>query len=212
MPTLGGWEILIGWIVIILIIAGFAKARGFGGLSFGPPLVLIRWSVDDSPDADVILDIEGRVPGLVAFIMTVLGFSPKKNFKVTAKEISFHGASLSGESHQVTPTTSVASTHCIFSKPVWMIIIGILFAIFGLVSAPFTAGLGLFGGLIMLGIFALAYVLSKKISVGVETAGGLIMGLSFKASVIHGVPVNVYAAKEAMLIVSQRVLEAQYGK
>jgi hypothetical protein len=67
-------------------------------------------------------------------------------------------------------------------------------------------------GLIIGGAMLIAYYLSKKIVISLETSGGMVMGLSFKRSVIENVSVDIEQALRAILLVNQKVIEAQCGQ
>ena len=64
-------------------------------------------------------------------------------------------------------------------------------------------------GLVIGGIFLIAYYLSKKIAISLETSGGMVLGLSFKRSVIENVSVDLEQALKVIRIVNQKVIESQ---
>ena len=62
--------------------------------------------------------------------------------------------------------------------------------------------------LIIGGIFLVAYWLSKKMTISVETYGGMIMVLTFKGSVIENIPVDIQQAVQAIEVVNKKVIES----
>ena len=202
--NLGSSEMLIIGIILLLVLGSvFMKGRGGSVRISGPTLVLRRFKIDESPSAQTPVEIIGRVSGLTAWLLTTMGFDAETTLKVSTTDVSFKSSSLSGETHQVVPLASVSSTHCGYSKPIGLLIIGSLILIGGLIASQFVAGL-LLGG-----IFLLAYWLTKKITISVETSGGLLMGLAFKRSVIENVSVDIEQALKAIRIVNDNVVKSQ---
>ncbi len=64
-------------------------------------------------------------------------------------------------------------------------------------------------GLLIGLLFFIAYWLSKKIAISIQTKGGMIMGLSFKRSVIENIPVDIQKAIQAITIINNNVIESQ---
>jgi len=203
--------IVLAVVVLILVGSGIAR-RGGGGIRVtGPTLVLRRFKIDEAPSANVLVDIVGRASGITAWLLTVMGFGAETSLKVTDKEVTFRSSSLFGQTYQVVPLPSISSTHCGYSKPIGYLIMGAIFLIGGIL-----AGLGQIGddkiiliGLVIGSIFLIAYSLSKKIVISLETSGGMVLGLSFKRSVIENVSVDIEQALKAIRIVNQKVIESQ---
>jgi hypothetical protein len=61
-------------------------------------------------------------------------------------------------------------------------------------------------GLFFAGILGVIYLLQRKIVITVETTGGMIMGLSFKPSVIENVSINVSKALEVIECINNIVV------
>ena len=118
--------IVIAVVVFIVIVLGLLTRRGGRRLRIsGRTLVLRKFKIDEAPSANVIIDIVGRKSGLIAWLLTVIGFDAKSTLNVTNKEVSFKNSSLFGQTHQVLPLPSVSSTHCGYSKPIGYLIIGV---------------------------------------------------------------------------------------
>lgn len=216
MFGLGTSELIVLAVVVFILVGGGLVRRGGGGIRIaGPTLVLRRFKIDETPSANVLVDIVGRASGITAWLLTVMGFDAETSLKVTGKEVSFISSSLFGQTHQVVPLPSVSSTHCGYSKPIGYLIIGVIFLIGGILSGIVSildqrgGGGNILIGLVIGGIFLIAYYLSKKIVISLETSGGMVLGLSFKRSVIENVSVDIEQALKTMGIVNQRIIESQ---
>ena len=206
-PGGGDWGFIITMVVIFVI---FFLLRSQQKIRIsGPSLVLIKFNLDESASDNPILDIEGRSSGLIAWLMTILGLDTKTTLRIMNREVSFRSSSLFGEIHQVAQLSSISSTHCGLFKPLGYLIVGIVIALGGVVAG--LAGLGqAMLPLIVLGfVFIVAYFLSKKLAISLETNGGMLMGLIFKRSVIENIPVDVKKALLAIQLINRKVGEAQ---
>jgi len=195
--------------VIVVTVVGGVLRRGGNIRISGPTLVLRKFRVEESSPDGVVIEIVGRTSGLMAWLLTKLGFDAETRLKVTESEISFKSGSLFGQMIQTAPLTNISSTHCGYSKPIWYLILGGIFIIGG-IGGMMENGIGaLISGLIIGGIFLFLYWLSKKMTMSFETSGGIIMGLIFKRSVIENVAVDIHKAEQAIEIINKKVIEAQ---
>ncbi|MDD4241716.1 MAG: hypothetical protein PHG54_09815 [Smithellaceae bacterium] len=212
MFGIGAPEFMVLAVIVVIVIAGGLARRGGGGIRIaGPTLVLRTFKIDETPSANVLVDIAGRASGITAWLLTVMGFDAVTSLKVTDKEVTFRSSSLFGQTYQVIPLPSVSSTHCGYSKPIGYLIVGAIFLIGGIFSGLAQQGGSAFIiiGLVIGGIFLIAYYLSKKILISLETNGGLVLGLSFKRSVIENISVDIEQALKAIGIVNQKVIDSQ---
>lgn len=211
MPSgLGLPEIVVISFVFFLL-AAIGGARSALRLHVGTTLVLRRFAVTDVPPAPPQIEIVGRASGLVGYLLTVLGLEAETTFTMQYDEIRFRSASLSGQLHHMVPLTSVASAHCGYSKPVGLLFLGAILALFGvvvLIEGGRDGGSGLLLVLIAGGLF-IAYALKKKLTLAFETAGGLVLGLAFKRSVMENVSVDMDEALKVVELVSRRIMVAQ---
>lgn len=206
MPVL----MIIGAVGFIIIGGGLLRRAG-GNTVAGSTLVLRKFKINEDSSTDLFVEIVGRASGLTAWLVTVIGFDAETILKVTKQEISFKSSSLFGQTHQVVPLQCISSTHCGYSKPIGYLFLGVIIMIGGI-----FAGLDQRGGgsidlflIIFGGIFLVAYYLSKKIVISIETSGGLLMGLSFKRSLIENVDVDIEQALKAIMIVNSKIVESQ---
>jgi hypothetical protein len=204
-------------IIIAVILGGggmFFRSGGSIRIA-GPTLVLRSFKIDETPSTTVPVDIVGRASGITAWVLTSMGFGTESSLKMTDKEVSIKTSSLFGETYQVVTLPSISSTHCGYSKPIGYLIIGVIIVIGGLLNGLrnyygfFNQLASLLPGLIIGGIFLIAYYLSKKIFIAVETRGGKPLGLSFKRSVIENVSFDLNQALKVIHIINQKVIESQ---
>ncbi len=199
-------------ISLIVFVAGifvvFFLSLVFFGRKRGPTLVLRKFSV--ARNDENVIEIAGRVQGLLSWLMTILKLDTETSLLVTKDRIHFKTSSLFGQVHQVAPLTSVSSSHCGFSKPIQFFIIGVIIAIAGLVTGLMQqSGVLIVVGLIIGVCFFLAYSLLKKMTFIIETHGSSVMGLTFKRSIIENVDVDIDKVLNAIEILNEKVIESQ---
>jgi len=211
MFGIGMPELIIIAVVGFILIGGGLARRGGGIRIAGPTLVLRKFNINEDPSSNLLVDVIGRASGITAWLLTAIGFDAETSLKVTGQEVSFKSSSLFGQTHQVVPLPSVSSTHCGYSKPIGYLILGAIILIGGIITGLSQRGGGplILFGLIIGGIFLVAYYLSKKIVISIETSGGILLGLSFKRSVIENVGVDIEQALKAIMIVNRKVIESQ---
>lgn len=211
MFGIGATELIIIAVIISIVVSVSFIRRGGGIRISGPALVLRKFKVEESSPDGVFVEIVGRASGLTAWLLTILRFDTETRLKVTDKEFSFKSSSLFGQINQVAPLTSISSTHCSYSKPICYLIVGVISIIGGVLSSMGRYGNSgaLIAGIVIGAVFFILYWLSKKMTMSFETSGGMIMGLTFKRSVIENIPVDIQKAIQAIGIVNKKVLESQ---
>lgn len=187
----------------------------------GPALVLKKFSVTGAPSKQEapVIDIEGRKPGLAAFLLTMMGIDTTTSLLVTPRDIRFRKGSLFGEITSMMPMTAVASAHAGFAKPIgYLIAAGVILlaslggAIGAMNERRGDAGVGAaigVVGVVVAVVLVIAYFLSKKMAVFVESTGGATFGLIFKPSVIEGVTVDIEKVKAVVDIIRELVITCQ---
>lgn len=197
-------------VVVFLFILGLMR-RGSSFRIGGPTLVLRKFIIHDHPQDGVLVEVIGRASGVMAWLLTVLGFDAETRLTVSDKGLAFNSSSLFGQIVQTAPFQSVSSTHCGYSKPIGLLMLGAFFVFGGLFSS-----FGRYGsfksfliGLIIGGIFLAIYYFSKKMAISFETTGGMMMGMSFKRSAIENVDINIEKVKQAIELINTRVAETQ---
>lgn len=202
----------IGWlelVIVALLCLGVAFSRRGALAMSGPVLALRRFEV--YADTEVAVVIEGRPSGLMGWLLSTIGLDTRTTLTVTDRQVSFRSASLSGEIHHLVPTTAVSSTHCGYSQPIWLLILGGAILLMAILAAMTGAGGALVGGIFLAGICAVIYLLQRKIAITVETFGGMVMGLSFKPSVMEGISISLPRALEAVDRINRIVVAQSHG-
>jgi hypothetical protein len=193
-----------------LILLPILRRRRGGHYSMGSALVLRKFAVDETAADGVVLHIVGRKPGLIAYLLTVIGFDAETSLSMNEDEILIKTSSLSGQIHQLVPLPNVSSTQCGYYKPIGLLICGIVFFVLGIVAGIRDSGVGLLLFWVLGGILFASYWLSKSMLISIETMGGMFpLGLRFKPSVIEGVSVDIQKVLQAVRLINQRVVAAQ---
>jgi hypothetical protein len=206
---------------IAIVVGGVLYLRGRKNRITGSASVLKRFNVSDKPDARVAVEIVGRPSGVISWILTLLRVAPEVELIVTDREVTIRETSLSGIFHTNVPLEKISATVCSYERSIlafWFtIIFGLGFAlnlIFGFLEGnrnEIASDMGMaFGFLILAGVAAIVYFLSKKIAIGVETRK--VRGVRFKRSVIENITVDLPQALQAIAVINARVLAAQTGQ
>ena len=178
---------------LLVLVALFRRSEA---ASTGSPLALRAFQVNAESSPAVL--IEGRTPGLIAWLLTMVGIDAYTVFIVTKEQIRIRRAGLSGEHHTVIPTASVASTQCGYTQPLMLLILAALFLFVTLVfSIKLESAAVMLVGLLSALACALFYVYRRTIQIVLETSGGRQVGVAFRPSFVEGVHVNLQMALQA---------------
>jgi hypothetical protein len=177
----------------------------------GPVLVLRKFEVNAGGTPAVT--IEGRPSGIVAWLLTTLGLDTLTTLTVTDREVSFKSASLSGETHHLVPLTEISSTHCGYSQPIWLLMVGGAILLLSMLAAmnSFNSTQTFVGGVFFAAICGAIFLLQRKIAMTIETTGGMLIGLAFKPSAIEHVSINLAQALKAVDRINTVVIARSIG-
>ena len=153
--------------------------------------VLKQWEVSEKPnDNGFFIEIAGRRPGLVSWVLSIIGIEATIRFFVSDKSVILAVGSWAGIVKRVIPLTQISSLQYGFTRP-WkaclsafttsVFLVGSMMASEA-VSLPIGLGIVLVVGLVCLAY----YTLNQRLSVGVRESGGLTNAVEFKRSVIEG--------------------------
>ena len=192
--------LFFSFVSFVLVLGGGNKSKGVG--------ILKAFQVDESGLTGCYLAIQCRAQGLVSFILNLMKLEPNTTLVVSEGVISIEISSIKGKSKTMTPITQVAGFHGGYSKPIDIIITGILCAIFFNIGdwlmytlGDVYFGLSFFGLLIML-VCILLYIFSKKLYMGYETSGGETYMLEFKKGVLGSMSVDIDKVNHALDLVN----------
>ena len=179
----------------------------------GSPMVLRRFQIDETGTSGANVWIEARQPGLVSFLLTLVGLDPNSSLRVTRGSISFRNSSVFGMNQVSTPLANVGAFVGGYKKPFWALVFSGLMVLIGL-SLAFTEDGGmLFGFFSFLAIVGLVYYyLQKTMFMGFETSGGGTYGFAFKASVLEGVGVDIKRVESTIAFVNTLISSASLGE
>ena len=176
------------------------------------PWILKTFQIDQTGSTGAHLFIEARQPGIIAFILNLIGLDPTAQLKVTKGAVSFRSTSLSGMTETSTSLTQIGSFQGGYSKPIGYLILAVFFPIMGIVfdimlEEFFVTWFALIISLICL----IAYALQKNLAFGFETSGGAYYGMSFKRGVLNNVSVDITQVENALLLVNALIGSASLG-
>jgi hypothetical protein len=178
----------------------------------GAPLVLRRFQIDETGTSGANVWIEARQPGLVSFLLTVVGLDPNSSLRVTRGSISFQNSSVFGMNQVSTPLTNVGAFVGGYKKPFWALVFSLMMFLFGLIFG-LEFGATVFSFFIFLTLVGLVYYyLQKTMFMGFETSGGGTYGFAFKASVLEGVGVDIKRVESTIAYVNSLISSASIGE
>lgn len=174
-------------------------------------LVVKSWKVtSNAAPGEPHVVIVARKPGLMSFILSLLGIDATASFQVSARHIFYEVGSLAGFIRRFTPLEQVSSTYYGLFKP-WktttvFIAISLMLGL-TLIKAGGT-GMVVFGTLVLfggVGLSLLYYFLNKQLSIGFVEVSGFTAGLVFKRSVIEGQQIDEQATESVIRIIEHLV-------
>ena len=176
------------------------------------PWILKTFQIDQTGQTGAHLYIEARQPGLIAFILNIIGLDPTAQLKVTRGAVSFRSTSLSGMTETSTALTQIGSFQGGYSKPIELLFGALFFMIVGLIVGISFEEMTFFTiGLVIAGICVIAYALQKNLSFGFETSGGAYYGMAFKRGVLNNVSVDIKQVEIALQLVNTLIGAASLG-
>lgn len=208
-------ELIVLALAALFVIAVLSRrSRRDGRIRIpGPALVLRKFNVDELARNGLVVDIEGRASGLLSWLLTVIGLDATTSLKVTVEQVFFDQSSLFGQVHRVVPLPSVSSTLCGYSRRIGYLVLGVLLCIAGIVAGS-VQQYGIDGvpgwPFIVVGLlFIIAYFLSKRLAIAVETCGGDLIWVKFKRSIIENVAMDMEKAVMTIQLINRKIVEAQ---
>jgi hypothetical protein len=199
-------------IVTVVVMLAFAALVGMRlANSRSSTLVLQEFKVDRLPSrrAKKEVEIVGRLQGIIAFCLSLLGFSPITRFFIAGSELRCESSSLFGQRLQFIPLRSVSNVSAGVHKPFAAIVFAGVLPFVGLYLLVVTEswisiGVCLLGSAILI----LVYVLSKKFYLEIHSQGGPSIGLLFIPNVIEGVPIDVERALSIVTVIRDLVVDS----
>lgn len=142
-----------------------------------PALLYVKHRFDPQAGNGILFEIEGRQPGIIAFIMRILGINNRSIIQVTQEDVRISNIAPFGTYHHVVPLNTITTTHYRLKKRTWLAFAAFVPPIIGVILLP---GIGFFIGLVFTVIFLLMYWFTREMVIGFSTGDvDGIAGLSF---------------------------------
>lgn len=178
-------------------------------------LVLQKFHTSDRPQParSPSVEIVGRMQGLMAFTLTLMGFSPVIRFTIAGDELRCESTSLFGQRFQFIPLNCVSTMAAGIYKPIAALIWAAVVTVVGFsLSLEMRSWIPLVVGIPSGIALVILYVISKKFFLEVHAQGGPPISLMFRPNVLEGVPIDVNRALEIVSIIRDRIMEAGSGR
>jgi hypothetical protein len=182
-------------------------------------LVLKRFVMGQTQAGGPFLDLEGRAPGMLSFVLSVLGIDPTLSLRCFSDRVEVVEAGLQGRETVVIPLQKVSSIIGGHSRSLGSLVAAGVFGLLG-VLAMFASvvGSGEMGGAVIGGVFwfvlaAIALVrffLSRSMVLAVQNGGDKSFGLRFGQGVIEGVDVNPARVQQAVEMLNRATMDASH--
>ncbi len=194
----------------VIVVVGIFLARRGGGTGLRlPTLVLKKFSIDENATDGVLVYIEGRAVGIIAWLLNLLKFDATTSFTVTEKDIKVRSSSLFGQFHHVAPLSKIADTGCGYAKPLSGPIIGAVIFFFTLIMGGYgNSGFIAFIGFVIFVITVIIYIFTKKLIIRYISNGGFLTELSFRRSVIENVSIEMEQGLQVIQLINSKLVES----
>ena len=153
------------------------------------------------------VEIVGRSRGIVAFFLSLIGFSPITRFILAGNELRCQSASLFGQSSQTIPINHIATLSAGVRKPVGNLVAAAVFLVAGItLSVSTDEVIPTAVGLVLATALVIGYVLAKTFVIMVYPEGGPEIALRFQPNVIEGIPIDVERALNVVAVIRDMVI------
>ena len=158
-------------------------------------MVISEWHVANQPNAQgEYIAIRGRAPGVLSWILSVLGVERGVRMVATSNHVRFQQGDLGGSVTRIIHLDKICSTSYGYRKP-WAEAFGIVVMGGGLGPLLGEAVIGgsmgyAIGFLAVIGIAALYYALNKRMSISLIEMSGTVNQIVFKRSVLEGIKLD----------------------
>ncbi len=169
-------------------------------------LVVKEWKVD--PSAEIPVRIKGRKAGIIAWLLSLLGFDTTTTLELHENHVSLAEGSLAGQIREVVPLTGACNIGTGYLKPFGYIAAAIGCVFWALVSMfnDNASTWAIVWQLILALGFVIMYFLNKCMVLYVIPVSSSPIQIAFKRSVIEGVDVDVASAKKVCNIIVDAIM------
>jgi hypothetical protein len=206
-----GLGVLVVLFVILLLLRVSRVAEQL------PSLTLREYRVSSTPQHGYFVVIAGRPEGLLDLVLSVIGLGVDIRFEVSKTAVQRQMERVNRHVIDSVPLQNVASTNFGFTKKLSYLVLAMLLQFAGLAGFFLTILSGIrpenaggpiaasFGGIFVGVIFLVAYFLSKRLLIQVETSGVRFIGVRFKPSIVGHLTVDLAAASKAVHIIDSLI-------
>lgn len=174
-----------------------------------PFITLREFWMSRTPEKGCYLRLAGRPSGFGSWLRSLFGIHAEVRFEASSRAVRRTYHALGTWSMDAVPLESMGGCHCGYQKnPMFLVLFVVFllgaFALFGAAanqrrdSGPLVA----FGVIALLVAIAemIAYWVSKRMEIAVETGGGRLIGVAFKPSLIENTTFSRDELEEVMRI------------
>ncbi len=145
--------------------------------------------------------------GVVAFVLSLMGFSPITRLTLAGSELRCESTSLFGQRTQLIPIRQVANLAAGIHKPIgnliWAAVINVAGALLSWkFSTHWPITINLVAGIALV----VNYAISKKFFVEIHSQGGPPISLLFTPNILEGVPINIDSAMAVIGVIRDLVM------
>lgn len=204
----------LAFVALLIVLLALALRARTGRLSAkGPVLVLSEFQVSRTAQPGTLVTIRGRSAGVLAYLLRLLHLEGTTSLVITDRDVTIETTSGHGFSREYVPLLAVASSECAYFRPFYALVAAFLVYASAALSLLYEFRSLLWAGLAVVGtVLYMIYVVSKRISIALETNGGKAIGVAFKRSVIENVSIDLDEAIEAVTLVNKRLLALHEGR
>lgn len=184
-----------------------------------PRLVLKRFDFLREDPSGRVLVVEGRAPGLTAFLLNLMKLDPTTSMVCYPDRVEVVSSSFSGRQSITIPSEKITAIQGGHQKPIVYLAIAAALCmmggpsfLLGLVAPHAEPALGAGVLLLLLGlVFLVAFFIGKTMNLYVMNGGDAAYGLSFSQGVIEGVNVDAARVEQAVVLLTQVTNGASRG-
>lgn len=171
-------------------------------------LVVKEWKVD--PNAEIPVSIKGRKAGIVAWLLSLLGFDTTTTFELHENHVSLAEGSLAGQIREIVPLTGACNIGTGYLKPFGYIAAAIGCFLWAMISMfnDNASGWAVIWQLILAVGFIVMYFLNKCMLIYVIPVSNSPIQIAFKRSVIEGVDVDAASARKVIRIIVDAIMSS----
>jgi hypothetical protein len=188
--------------VVVILLAGFS-----GRTKGGTALVLKQFKLNEKEN-DFLL-IEGRTPGFFGWLLSLWGIDPVTILRCNRQSIQFEEASVSyGKNTLNIPLVAITGIFSGVKKPFYLLVLGVLCAVGGIIGSIVLNIVALFIIGAMLGtMFIVFYALRKTMTIGIYNGGDKPAAvISMKKSIIENLSIDELKCEAAAQALKRSVL------